>query len=58
VRQPGQPLAQQRVDVRRTQSVADRLQRRDVVDRGKAVIQRGEPNARLGGLPFGPLVAV
>jgi hypothetical protein len=58
VRQPGQPLAQQRVDVRRAQSVADRLQRRDVVDRGKAVIQRGEPNARLGGLPFGPLVAV
>ena len=58
VRQPGQPLAQQRVDLGRAQGVADRLQGGRVIDGGEAVVQRGEADPRLGGLPLGPFVAV
>ena len=38
--------------------MADRLQGGHVIDGGEGVIQRGEADAGLGGLPFGPLVAV
>ena len=58
VRQDRQPLAQQRVDLRRSQAVADRLQRGRVVDRGEPVVQRLERNAGLGGLALRPVVAV
>ena len=36
----GQPLAQQRVDLLGSEPIADRLQRRGVVDRGEPVVQR------------------
>jgi hypothetical protein len=58
VRQPGQPLAGQRLDLLAVQAVADRLDRGGVVDRGEGVIQRGEPDPGLGGLALGVLVAV
>ncbi len=61
VRHPGQPLAQQGVDLGRSQGGADRLHTVDVaglVERGEGVVQRGEPDPRLGSLPLGPLVAV
>ena len=44
VRQPGQPRAQQRVDLLRPELVADPLQRGGIADRGEAVIQRLEPD--------------
>ena len=58
MRQPAQPLAQQRVDLRRAEPVADRLDRGRVVDSGEPVVQRGRTRCLLGGLAFGPLVAV
>ena len=58
VRQDGQPLTQQRVDLAGPELVADRLHRRRVVDSGEPVVQGGEPDPRLRGLAFGPLVAV
>lgn len=53
-----QPLAQQRVDLGGPETVADRLQPVHIVDGGEPVVQRGEPDPGLGGLAFGPLVAV
>ena len=58
VGQPTQPLAQQRVDVLWAEGVADGLQRGQVVDRGEAIVQRGEIDAGLGGLALGPVVAI
>jgi hypothetical protein len=58
VRQPGQPSAQQRVDVLRTERVADPLQRRRVVDGSEPVVQRFEPDPGLRGLPLRPVIAV
>jgi hypothetical protein len=58
VRQPGQPLAQQRVDLVVGQPVADRLHRRPVAGPGEAVVQGGEADPGLGGLPLGVFVAV
>jgi hypothetical protein len=58
VRQDRQPPAQQRVDLLRSKTVADGLQRRRILDRGEPVIQRLERDAGLGGLALGPLVAV
>jgi hypothetical protein len=50
IRQDGQPLAQQRLDVLRAQTVTDRLQRGHVIAGGKAVAQLGEADHGLGGL--------
>jgi hypothetical protein len=58
VRQPGQPLAQQRVDLGRAQGMADRLQGGHVIDGREGVVHRGEADPGPGGLPLGPLVAV
>jgi hypothetical protein len=58
VRQEGEPLAQQGVDLRRAQGVAQALHGCGVVDGGEGVVQRGEADPSLGRLPFGPLVAV
>jgi hypothetical protein len=55
---PGQPLAQQRVDVRRTQLVADRLQGGRVGDRGEPVVQCLEGYPGPAGLPLRPVIAV
>ena len=46
VRQPGQPFAQQRVDLLWSQLAADPLQRGGVADRGEAVVQCFERDAR------------
>jgi hypothetical protein len=56
--QPGQPFAQQRVDLPWSQPVTDPLQGSRVADRGEAVVQCLEPDAGPGGLPLGPVVAV
>ena len=58
MRQPGQPFAQQRVDLVGAELVADPLQGGGVVNGGEAVVQCLEPQAGPGGLPLGPLVAV
>jgi hypothetical protein len=58
VRQDGQPLAQQRLDLVFSEPVADRLQRGRVIDCGEPVIQRGEPDPGLGRLPLSSMVAV
>jgi hypothetical protein len=58
VRQDGQPLAQQGVDLLGSEPVADGLQRRRILDRGEPIVQRLERDAGLGGLAFGPLVPV
>jgi hypothetical protein len=58
VRQNGQPFAQQRVDLVFPEAVADLLQGRRIIDGGEPVVQRREPDPGLGGLPFGPFVAV
>ena len=58
MRQDGQPFTQQRVDLLGTQTVADPLQPVHVVDGGETVVQRGEPDTRLGGLALRPMVAV
>jgi len=47
VRQDGQPLAQQRVDLRRTQDAADGLQDGHVIDGGEPVVQRLEADPAL-----------
>ena len=44
VRQPGQPLAQQRIDLLFSEPVADPLQSYRIIDGGEAVVQRGEPD--------------
>jgi len=56
--QDRQPLVEQRLDLRRSEPVADSLQRGRVVAGGEPVVQRGVSDPGLGGLPFGPLVAV
>ena len=58
VRQPGQPSAQQRVDLLRAELVADLLQGGGVVNGGEAVVQCLERRSGPGGLPLGPVVAV
>jgi hypothetical protein len=58
VRQPGQPLAQQRIDLLFSEPVADRLQRYRIIDGGEPVVQRLECDAGLGGLALRPVVAV
>ena len=58
MRQKRQPFTQQRIDLLFSEPVADGLQRRRVIDCGEPVIQRLEGDAGLGGLAFGPLVAV
>ena len=58
VRQIAQPLAQQRVDVLGSQTVADPLQPVHVVDGGEPIVERFEADTGLGGLAFGPFVAV
>ena len=57
VRQDGQPLAQQGVDLLGSEPIADR-ERRGVLDRGEPVVQRLERDAGLGGLALRPVVAV
>jgi len=44
--------------LRRSQPVADGLQRRRVVDGGEGVVHRGEPDPGLGGLALRPMIAV
>ena len=44
MRQSGQPLAQQRLDLVGTEPIADRLHRGGIVDGGEPVVQRGEPD--------------
>ena len=60
VRQDRQPLAQQGVDLFRAEPVADRLQAltRPDRERGDPVVERGERDPGLRGLPLGLLVAV
>jgi hypothetical protein len=58
LRQPGQPLAGEPVDLLIGQPVADPLDRRRVADRAERVIQRGERDPFLPALPLGVLVAV
>lgn len=58
VRQDRQPLTKQRVDLIRSQLLADGLQRRRVVHVGERVVHRGEHQAGLGRLPLGPVVAI
>ena len=58
VRQDGQPLAQQGVDLLGSESVADGLQRHRILDRGEPVVECLERDAGLGGLAFGPFVPV
>jgi len=53
-----EPLAQQRVDLFGTQTVADPLQPVHVVDHGEPIVERFEADTGLGGLAFGPFVAV
>ena len=54
VGQDSQPLAQQRVDLRRSEAVANALQRRYVVDCGEPVVEGLEPDPGLGRLAFAP----
>ena len=54
MRQDGQPLAQQGVDLLGSEPVADGLQRHRILDRGEPVVQRLERDAGLGGLALGP----
>lgn len=58
VGQDRQPLAQQGIDLLRTQAVTDRLQRGRVIDRGERVVHRLVGDAGLGCLPLSPVVAV
>jgi hypothetical protein len=58
VGQDPQPLAQQRLDLRRAQTVAGPLQPRHVIAGGEAALQRLEANPGLDRLALGPLVAV
>ena len=56
VRQPGQPLAGEPVDLLVGQPVADPLHRGRVIGRPERVVQGGEADARLEALPLGVLV--
>ena len=58
VRQPGQPLAQQRIDLVCRQSVGEPLHRLGVRAAPDAVVERLERNAPLGQLPLQVLVPV
>ena len=58
VRQTGQPLAQQRVDLVCRQAVGEPLHRRRVRAAQDAVVERLEPAAQLGQLPLQILVPV
>ena len=58
LRQPGQPLAGEPVDLLVGQLVADLLDRLGVADRAERVIQRGERDPGLQALPLGVLVPV
>ncbi len=58
VRQPGQPLAGEPVDLLLGQVVADVLHGRGVLDRAERVVQRGEADPRLDALLLGVLVPV
>jgi len=58
VRQDRQQPGGQRGDLALVQAVADRLHGGHVIDGGERVVQRDEPDAGLGGLPLGVLVAV
>jgi hypothetical protein len=57
-RQPGQPLAQQPVDLLWAEPVADLLQGGRIVDTGEPVVQFLKADASPGGLPLRPVVAV
>jgi hypothetical protein len=56
LRQPGQPLAGEPVDLLVGQPVADPLDRRRVADRAERVVQGRERDACLPALPLGVLV--
>jgi hypothetical protein len=56
LRQPGQPLAGEPVDLLVVQPVADPLDRRRVADRAERVVQGRERDACLPALPLGVLV--
>ena len=58
VRQHRQQPGGERLDLPLAHAVADRLHRSHVIDGGERVVQRGEPDACLGGLALGVLVAV
>src|ERR1700680_2324077 len=58
VRQPCQAFTAARGHLDGAQEVADRLQSGGVLEGGEAVVQRGEGEVGLGGLAFGPVVAV
>jgi hypothetical protein len=58
LRQPGQPLAGEPVDLLVGQPVADPLDRLGVADRAERVVQRGERDPGLQALPLGVLVPV
>ena len=58
VRQPRQPAAKERVDLRRRQPVADALQPVGVIAVQEAVVQRGERDPGRLGLALRPVVAV
>ena len=55
MRQDRQPLAQQRVDLVGTELIADRLQRGRVFDGSERIVQPGEVDPGLRGLPLGPV---
>ena len=58
VRQPGQPFAKERVDLRGREPLADALQRDGVIALKEAVVQRGERDPGRLGLALGPVMAV
>ena len=58
LRQPGQPLAGEPVDLLVGQPVADPLHRGLVISGAERVVQGGEADARLEALPLGVLVPV
>jgi hypothetical protein len=58
LRQPGQPLAGEPVDLLAGQPVADPLDRLGVADRAERVVQRGERDPFFQALPLGVLVPV
>jgi hypothetical protein len=58
MRQDRQPLAQQRVDLLGPEPITDGLQRGRVLDRGEPIVEGFEGDAGLGGVAFGPLVAI
>jgi hypothetical protein len=58
VRQPRQPFAKERIDLRRREPLADPLQAGGVIAVQKPVVQRGEADPRLLGLALRPVMAV